>query len=329
MRRRQFLSFLAGAACLTPVGAQAQRPEQVRRVGAVLALPERNTDGQARIAAFRKELERLGWSEGRNLHIEYRWAAADPNLARTYVAELIAQKPDVIFASPTSMAAAVHRETRSIPVIFAQVADPVAEGLVNSFAHPGGNITGFSHFEFGIGGKWLEVLKEIAPNVKRAAIMYDPANHASTGYLPFMATAARALAVDVIPSPVRDDAEIERVTAAMAREANGGLILIPGPIMGTRHRLIISLATRHRLPSVYSFRYYPADGGLASYGVDLVDLYRRAAGYVDRVLRGERPADLPVQGPTKYELVINTKAAKALGLTVSPTLVARADEIIE
>jgi putative ABC transport system substrate-binding protein len=328
MRRRRFLS-LAGAACISPWAAHAQRAERVRRVGAVLALSERDAETQARIAAFRTELERLGWREGRNLHVEYRWAAADPNLARQFVAEMIAQKPDLIFAAPTSMAAAVHREIRNIPVVFAQVADPVAEGLVNSLARPGGNITGFSHFEFGIGAKWLEVLKEIAPNVTRVAIMYDPANRASTGYLPLMETAARALAIDIIPSPVRDDAEIERVTDALVKEANGGLILIPGPLMGARHRLIISLANRHRLPSVFSFRYYPADGGLASYGVDLVDLYRHAAGYIDRILRGERPADLPVQGPTKYELVINTTAAKALGLTVPPTLIARANEIIE
>jgi putative tryptophan/tyrosine transport system substrate-binding protein len=279
--------------------------------------------------AFRKELERLGWSEGRNIHVEYRWAAADPDLKRTYVAELIAQKPDVIFAAPTSMAVAVHQATHGIPVVFAQAADPVAEGLVNSYSHPGGNITGFSHFEFSIGGKWLEVLKEIAPKVTRAAIMYDPANPASIKYLPLMEAAARALALEIAPSPVRDDTEIERVTDALAKEPTGGLILIPSPLIGARHRLIISLANRHRLPSIFSFRYYPADGGLASYGVDLVDLYRQAAGYIDRILRGERPADLPVQGPTRYELVINNKVAKALGLDVPPAILVRADDVIE
>ena len=227
------------------------------------------------------------------------------------------------------MAVAVHRAISNIPVVFAQVADPVAEGLVNSFSHPGGNATGFSHFEFGIGGKWLEVLKEVAPNVTRAAIMYDPANSASTKYLPFMETAARALSLGIIPFPVRNDTEIERVTEALAKEPRGGLILVPSPLIGARHRLIISLANRHRLPSIFSFRYYPADGGLASYGVDLVDLYRQAAGYVDRILRGERPADLPVQGPTRYELVLNNRVAKALGLVVPPMLLARADEVIE
>jgi putative tryptophan/tyrosine transport system substrate-binding protein len=340
MKRREFITLLGGvaawpfaarvsAACIWPLAAHAQQAERVRRIGAVLALSEQDAEIQARIAAFRKELERLGWREGRNLHVEYRWAAADPNLKRTYVAELIAQKPDLIFAAPTSMAVAVHHETRSIPIVFAQVADPVAEGLVNSIAHPGGNSTGFSHFEFGIGAKWLEVLKEIAPNVTRVAVMYDPANSASTGYLPLMETAARALALEIIPSPARDDTEIEGVMNALASEPNGGVILIPSPLMGASHRLIISLANRHRLPSIFSFRYYPADGGLASYGVDLVDLYRHAAGYVDRVLRGERPADLPVQGPTRYELVINNKTAKALSLDMPPTLLARADEVIE
>jgi putative ABC transport system substrate-binding protein len=328
MRRRCFIG-LVGAACLSPFVAHAQQAVQIRRVGAVLALSEQDAEIQVRIAAFRKELERLGWQEGRNIHVEYRWAAADPNLKSTYVAELVAQKPDLIFAAPTSMAVAVHRATRSIPIVFAQVADPVAEGLVNSIAHPGGNTTGFSHFEFGIGAKWLELLREIAPNVTRVAVMYDPANSASTGYLPLMETAARALALDIIPSPARDDTEIEGVMNALASGPNGGVVLLPSPLMGASHRLIISLANRHRLPSVFSFRYYPADGGLASYGVDLVDLYRHAAGYIDRVLRGERPADLPVQGPTRYELVINTSTAKALGLTVPTTLVARADEVIE
>jgi putative ABC transport system substrate-binding protein len=328
MERRQFLS-LVSSAWISPLAAHAQQASQVRRLGAVLALSEQDAEVQARIAAFRKELERLGWREGRNLRVEYRWAGADPELARAYAAELVAQKPDVIFAAPTSMAAVVKRETRSIPIVFAQVADPVAAGLVNSFPHPGGNITGFSHFELGIGGKWLEFLKEIAANVTRVAVLYDPTNAASTGYLPSIETAARAFALDIIPSPVRDNMEIERAVEALARQPGGGLILIPGPLIGASHRLIISLANRHRLPSIFSFSYYPTDGGLASYGVDLVDLYRHAAGYIDRILRGDRPADLPVQGPTKYELVINAKVAQALGLTVPPTLAARADEVIE
>lgn len=328
MRRRQFLS-LAGAACFSPLAASAQQAGNIRRVGVVLALSEQDTEAQPRIAAFRRELERLGWNEGRNLRVEYRWAGADPSLARDHVAELVARNPDVIFAAPTSMAVTVQRETRKIPVVFAQVADPVAAGLVNSFAHPGGNFTGFSHFERGIGAKWLELLKEIAAEVTRVVVLYDPANPASIGYLPAMETAARSLAVNIVPSPVRENTEIERVTEAFAKQANGGLVLIPGPLIGASHRLIISLANQHRLPSIFSFRYYPADGGLASYGVDLVDLYRQAAGYIDRILRGDRPADLPVQGPTRYELVINAKAANALDLILPPTLVARADEVIE
>ena len=328
MRRRHVFGLL-GAASTPPVAAQGQRATPLRRVSAVLALAEQDAEAQARVTAFQNELERRGWREGHNLHVEYRWAAADPGLARRYVSEIIQKKPDVVFAAPTSMAALVHRETRSIPVVFAQVADPVVEGLVDSLSRPGGNITGFSHFEFSIGAKWLELLKEIAPNLTRVAILYDPENRASTRYLPAMEIAARALAMDVVASPVRDDLEIERVTDALATQLNGGLILIPGPAIGTRHRFIISESNAKRLPSIFSFRYYPVDGGLLSYGVDLVDLYRHAAGYVDRILRGARPADLPVQGPTRYELVINANAARALGLSVPLTLLARADEIVD
>jgi putative tryptophan/tyrosine transport system substrate-binding protein len=223
----------------------------------------------------------------------------------------------------------LQRESRSEPVVFAQVADPVGAGLVASLARPGGNMTGFAHFEFPMGAKWVELLKQIAPNVTRAAVIYDPTNPASTGYLPLMEAAARALAVRIDPRAVHDTTEIESTINAFAGEPNGGLILIPGPIMGAQRELLISLARQHRLPSIYAFRYHPGGGGLASYGVDLIDLYRRAASYVDRVLKGEKPADLPVQAPTKYELVINLKSAKALGLEIPPALLARADEVIE
>jgi putative ABC transport system substrate-binding protein len=328
MRRREFITLLGGAAAAWPLAARAQQ-ERMRIVGVLTALAEDDPEVKVRLAALRQELENLGWNEGRNIRIEYRWTAADPKRARVYAAELVALKPDVIFAAPTSIAAAAQRETRSVPIVFAQVADPVGAGLVASLARPGGNITGFSHFEFPFGSKWLELLKQIAPNVTRVAVIYDPANPASTGYLPIMEAAARALAVDIYPSAVRDGAEIERTIVAFAREPNGGLILIPGPIMGTQRELIISLANGQRLPNVHAFRYHPIGGGLASYGVDLIDLYRRAASYVHRVLKGERPADLPVQAPTKFELVINLKTAKALGLEVPPTLLARADEVIE
>jgi putative tryptophan/tyrosine transport system substrate-binding protein len=239
----------------------------------VIALSADDPEAKTRLAAFREGLANLGWSEGRNLQIEYRWTAGDPERARIYAAELVGLKPDVIFAAPTSIAAAFRRETQSVPIVFAQVADPVGAGLVTSLARPGGNITGFAHFEFPIGAKWLELLKEIAPNVTRVAVIYDPANEASTGYLPMMETAARALAVQIYPTAVRNTGEIELTIDAFAREPNGGLIPIPGPLMGPQRKLIIALANKHRLPNVYAFRYHPVGGGLASYGVDIVDLY--------------------------------------------------------
>jgi putative ABC transport system substrate-binding protein len=327
VKRREFITLLGGAAAW-PTLARAQQ-ERIRRVGVLLPLPENNPEVKARLAAFRQGFENLGWTEGRNIHIEYRWTADDPERARVYAAELVRLNPDVIFGAPTSIAATLQRETRTVPIVFAQIADPVGAGLVASLARPGGNITGFGHFEFPIGAKWLELLKQIAPNVTRVAVVYDPANPASTGYLPMMEAAARALAVRIHPTAVRNGAEIEQAVEGLAREPNGGLIAIPGPIMGTQRKLIISLANQHRLPSVYAFRYHPVGGGLASYGVDLIDLYRRAAGYVDRILKGEKPADLPVQAPTKFELVINLKSATALGLTVPQALLATADEVIE
>jgi putative tryptophan/tyrosine transport system substrate-binding protein len=329
LKRREFMTLLGGAAVAWPIAARAQQAGQMRRIGLLMALAEDDPQGKTRIAALRQALENLGWTEGRNLRIEYRWTAGDPERARVYAAELVVLKPDVIFAAPTSIAAAVQRETRSVPVVFAQVADPVGAGLVASLARPGGNITGFAHFEFPIGAKWLELLKQIAPNVTRVAVIYDPTNPASTGYLPLMEAAARALGVHIYPTAVRDAAAIERTIDAFAREPNGGLIMIPGPIMGVQRELIIAFANRHRLPNVYAFRFHPVGGGLASYGVDLIDLYRRAASYVDRILRGEKPAELPVQHATKFELVINLKTARLLGLTVPPTLLATADEVIE
>jgi putative tryptophan/tyrosine transport system substrate-binding protein len=328
VRRRTFIGLLGGAAGWR-LAARAEQSDGRRRLGVLLALPENDPEVKARIEAFRQELENRGWTERRKLRSEYRWAGADPKQARAYANELVASKPDVLFAAPTSIAVTLQRETMSIPIVFAQVADPVGAGLVASFAHPGGNITGFSHFEFPFGAKWLELLKEIAPNVTRVAVIYDPANPASTGYLPLIDIAAHAYAVDIYPSAVRDGAGIERAIEAMAREPNGGMILIPSPILGTQRELIIALSNRHRLPSVHPFRYHPDGGGLASYGVDLIDLYRHAASYVDRILRGEKPADLPVQTPTRHELVINLRTARALDLEVPPTLLARADEVIE
>jgi putative ABC transport system substrate-binding protein len=292
-------------------------------------LAEGDPEGKARLDPFRRELERLGWIEGRNLRIEYRWTAGDPALARSSAAELVELKPDVIFTAATSSTTAVQRQNRNVPVVFAQVADPVGAGLVASLARPGGNITGFSHSEFPFGAKWLELLNQLAPDVSRVAVIYDLTNPAATGYLPIMDAAARALGIDLYPTAVRNGDSMERTLADFAREPNGGVILLPGPFMGRERQRIISVSNVYRLPTVHPFRYHPAGGGLSSYGVSLADLYRRAASYVHRILNGERPADLPVQAPTKFELVINLKTARALGLDVPPTLLARADEVIE
>ncbi len=290
---------------------------------------ETDSEWQARFAALRQGLQELGWKEGRNIKIDYRWSGGDSDRELAYAAELVALNPDVIFAGVSSALAAVQRETRTIPVVFAQVSDPVGAGFVASLAHPGGNITGFALFEFAIGAKWLELLKQIAPSVTRAAVVYDPASPNSAGFLPMIEAAGRSLGVQVFTHVVHDSAEIERVINTFAGEPNGGLILVPSLLTHEKRDFIISLANRHRLPNVYAFRYYPASGGLASYGVDEIDLYKRAASYVDRILRGEKPADLPVQVANKYQLVINLKTAKALGLEISPVLLARTDEVIE
>jgi putative tryptophan/tyrosine transport system substrate-binding protein len=330
MRRRDFITLLGGATAAWPLAARTQQTgERVRRIGVLINLAESDPEGQARIAAFREGLGKLGWTEGRQVHIEYRWTAGDPVRARAYAAELVQLKPDVIFAASTTSLAALQPETRSVPIVFAQVADPVGAGFVASLARPGGNITGFAQFEYAIGAKWLELLKQIAPQVTRVAIIYDPTNPETKDYLPVIEAAARSFGVQVSISVVRNAAEIERAIEEFAREPNGGLLPLPSPLMAVRRDLVISLARRHRLPNVYALRYYPINGGLASYGTDNIDLYRRAASYVDRILKGEKPGDLPVQQSTKFELVINLKTARMLGLTVPATLLATADEVIE
>jgi putative tryptophan/tyrosine transport system substrate-binding protein len=326
LRRREFITLLSGAAAW-PLAARAQQPERMRRIGALSGLPE-NDEVRARFAALREGLQKFGWSEGRTIHIDYRWAS-DASKILPYAAELVALNPEIIFAAPSAAVAAVQRATRSVPVVFAQVSDPVGAGFAASLARPGGNITGFAQFEFGLGAKWMELLKQIAPSVERVAVIYDPANSASTGYLPMIDAGARSYGAQVIPTTVHDATEIERAIVAVAREPNGGLIPLPTPLIFAQREQIISLATRHRLPNVYAFRHYPANGGLASYGVDTIELYRSAASYIDRILKGEKPADLPIQLATKFELVINLTTAKALGLEVPPTLLARADEVIE
>jgi putative ABC transport system substrate-binding protein len=330
MNRRAVIFALGGAAAVTwPLAARAQQGGTMRRIGVLLSTSEIDPEGQARAKALREGLKELGWTEGRNIKIDIRWGGGDPRRFRAYAAELVASKPDVIFATPSSALAAVQRETRTIPVVFAQITDPVGTGFVSSLPHPGGNITGFANFEFAIGAKWLELLKQLASTVTRAAVIYDPATPSAGGHLPLIEAAGRAAGVDVSTYSVRDTAEIERVLVAFAAEPNGGLIPIPSALVANQRNFVISLARRLRLPDVFAFRYYPANGGLASYGVDNIVLYKRATSYIDRILKGEKPANLPVQLPNRYELVINLKTARALGLTVPPTLLATADEVIE
>ena len=326
-RRREFITLLGGAAAW-PFMARAQG-DSVRRVGWLMSTGERDSESQLRLGAFREGLQKLGWAEGRNLRIDYRWGGGSIERMRTYAAELVALKPDVILGAPSSAAVALHRETRTIPVVFAQVADPVGLGLVDNLPRPGGNITGFAVFEYQIALKWLELLKQLASRVTRVAVLYDPEQPTSPGYITTIESAASSFGVQILRHPVRDADAIERAIETFGAEPNGGLILPAGALMTANRDLVISLAARHRLPSIYAFRFYVAAGGLASYGVDNLDLYRRAAGYVDRVLKGEAPANLPVQFADKFELVINLKTAKTLGLDVPVSLLARTDELIE
>ena len=327
MRRRQFIRLLGGAAAW-PLAAPAQQPERMRRVGVLMPTSADNPDAQARLAAFLQGLQQFGWAVGRNLRIDLRWAAGEVDRNRQYAAELVALAPDVILAVASGVPA-LKQATRTVPIVFTIVADPVGLGLVDSMARPGGNITGFLAFEYGISGKWLELLKQVATGVTRAAVVRDPAIATGAGQFAAVASVGPALGVDIVPVNVSDPGEMEDALAAFARSANGGLV-VTGSAFALMHRdLIIKLAAQHRLPAVYYERAFVAAGGLISYGSDLIDQYRRAAGYVDRILKGEKPADLPVQAPTKYELVINLKTARALGLTVPPTLLARADEVIE
>jgi ABC-type uncharacterized transport system substrate-binding protein len=328
MKRREFITLFGGAAAL-PIAARAQQPERMRRIGVLMNLAADDTEAQARLAAFSQGLQELGWTVGRNVQIDYRWGAADPNHIPKGALELVALAPDVIMATSSPATAALLQATRTVPIVFVQVADPVGAGLVASLAQPGGNATGFSVFEYGISVKWLELLKEIAPRVTRAAILRDPTIAAGIGQMGAMQGVAPGFGMELHPLGVRDAGEIERAIAAFARSANAGLIVTASPLTVVHRELIISLAVRYRLPAVYPLRFFVTDGGLISYGPDSIDPYRRAAGYVDRILKGEKPADLPVQAPTKYELVINLKTAKALGIEIPPTVLARADQVIE
>jgi putative ABC transport system substrate-binding protein len=327
MRRRNFIAGLASTTAAWPVAARAQQPERVRRIG-VLA-PVDDPEMRLRLTTFQQALQGLGWTDGRNVHIETRFAAGNAAVLRKYAVELGALAPDVILAMGSGGLPAVLQATQTVPIVFVLVQDPVGSGFVHSLSQPGGNATGFMTFEYNLCGKWLELLKEIAPSVTRAAVLRDPAVPAGIGQFAVIQSVAPSVRVDVIPVNLGDAAEIEREVAAFAQSANGGLILTSSALSEVHRDLIIALAAQHKLPAVYQERNYVTAGGLISYGPNFVDQYRRAAGYVDRILKGEKPADLPIQAPTKYELVINLKTAKALGLAVPPSVRARADEVIE
>ena len=328
MRRREFIAALSGAAAW-PLGALAQQAGRMRLIGVLVGFAESDPAGQSAVAALRSALTKLGRTEGSNLRIETRWGAGDAERFRRYAAELVALAPDGIWVVGGSALAAVQTATRTVPIVFVGVTDPVGAGYVASLARPGANTTGFTLFEYGTSGKWLELLKEIAPGVTRAAVIQDPSITSGTGQLAAIQAVAPSLGVELTPIDVRDASGIEHSTAAFTHDSNSGLIVTISPLALRHRELIIALAAKHRLPAVYPWRVFLADGGLISYGPEDIDMYRRAAGYVDRILKGEKPADLPVQAPTKYELAINLKAAKALGLTVPPSLLARADEVIE
>jgi ABC-type uncharacterized transport system substrate-binding protein len=330
MQRREFITLFGVAAVAWPLAARAQQADRMRRVGVLVNRVADDAEEQARLAAFLQGLQELGWTDGRNVRIDYRWAATDADRSRTFAAELVTLAPDVILASGSQSVAALQQATRTVPIVFANVIDPVGAGYVARLVRPGGNATGFTAFEYSLSGKWLELFKEIAPNLTRIAILRDPALAAGIGqFAAIQAMAPPSFGVELSPIDVRDADEIERDVVAFARESNGGLIVTGSSAAAVHRELIIMLAARHRLPAVYPFRYFVTSGGLISYGPDPTDQFRRAAGYVDRILKGEKAADLPVQAPTKYELVINLKTAQALGLTVPPLLLARADAVIE
>ena len=329
LRRREFITLLGCAVAAWPLSARAQQGKRMPRVGALMPYAENDPQVQARNMAFLQELQHLGWTIGNNVEIDYRWSAGREDDTRKYAAELVALAPDVIFVSGSTGVAPLQRATSTVPIVFALVPDPVGAGFVESLAQPGGNITGFMPYEYGIGAKWLELLKEIAPNITRAGVVRDPAITAGIGQWATIASVSRSVGIEVSPVNVVSAGEIERAITAFARKERGGLI-VTGSALAVVHRdLIIALAARHRLPAIYNDRYYAVAGGLMAYGPNNVEQFRLAATYADRILRGEKPADLPVQAPTRYELVINLKTAKTLGLTVPPSLLAIADEVIE
>jgi putative ABC transport system substrate-binding protein len=327
--RREFITLLGGTAAAWPFVARAQQPEQVRRIGVLLPGDENDPVRKTSVSAFIQALADLGWTDGRNVRMDLRWYGDDNNRSRAVAQELVGLQPDIILTGGSLATAALQQETRTIPIVFAGTNDPVAQRTVARLDRPGGNVTGFANNEASLGGKWLELLSEIAPGLKRAAIMFNPDIASSSGYMPSLETAAQSLKVVPITAPVRSDVEIETAIVALGREPGGGLVVMPDAFTTVHRASIISAAARNNVPAVYSLSDFVRDGGLLSYGVDLVDVYRRAASYVDRILRGAKPGDLPVQFPTKFEMVVNLKTAKALGLAVPPSILLRADEVIE
>jgi putative tryptophan/tyrosine transport system substrate-binding protein len=328
MNRRDLIALLGSTAVVWPVGAGAQQPERMRRIGALMGIAPDDPEGHARIAAFVEKLHELGWSEGRNLRIEVRWGVADAERIRQNAAELVALAPDIILANTSLAVLALRNASRTLPIVFVTVIDPVGQGFVDSLARPGGNTTGFTLSEYGIAGKWLELLKEVA-TVRRVAVLRDPTSALGGGQLGSIQAVAHSLGVELNPISERDAGEIERGIMSFAQSSKGGLIVTASATTAVYRDLIIGLAARHHLPAIYPFRFHALSGGLMSYGPDPIDQFRRAAVYIDRILKGDKPADLPVQAPTRYELVINLKTAKALGLDVPATLLATADEVIE
>src|SRR5262245_5800142 len=328
MQRRDFITLLGGAVAL-PFAARAQESERMRRIGVLMPGTADDAEYKIRLAAFLQGLQQLGWSDGRNVRIDTRWAAGDANLVRKYAAELVALAPDVILAPGSSSLGPLLQATRTVPIVFTTILDPVGAGFVDSLARPGGNATGFIAFEYALSGKWLELLKQIAPKLTRLAVLRDPATAAGIGQFASIQSVAPSFGVELRPIDMREVGEIEHAVTTFARASNGGLIVTAGSGSAIHGDLIITLAARHKLPAVYSDRHFVTGGGLISYGPNRIDQYRRAAGYVDRILKGEKPADLPVQAPTKYEMAINLKTAKTLSLSVPPTLLASADDVIE
>ena len=329
MKRREFIALLGGAAAAWPVLGRAQPADRTPRIGVMIATPESDPVTQARVAALRQGLAALGWIEGRTIRIDYRWNIEAPDRARAAAKELLALTPNVILPSTTPMLAAVRQETQSLPIVFVNVSDPIGTGLVESLARPGGNITGFTNFEYAMGSKWLQLLKQIAPDVTRVAAVANPSNPNTKLYLSAIAPAAPAAGLDLTMAGVNTDGDIEHAIASFAREPKGGLLVIPDPVTINHRHAIIAQAAKHRLAAVYAYRFFAASGGLLAYGTNTEDLFPRAASYVDRILKGEKAGDLPIQQPTKYELVINIKTANALGITIPPNLLALVDEVIE